>query len=178
MKRIILVLGICSAMALNTFAQDNAIKINPLSAAVATGNIQYEKAIGESQSFQLGLFYTGIKVTDTKFAGFGVTPEYRFYLGDKGALNSFFVAPYVRYQNFSLTEEVSSSKATLSNIGGGLILGRQWLIGESFVLDLFLGPNYSSASVKVKSGSENDLDTGVFGSGIGVRWGICLGFAF
>jgi hypothetical protein len=177
MKKKILLLGILGLMTTTVFAQENAIKLNPLSAIVATGNIAYERAVSDKQSFQLGLYYTGFKITTTKFSGFGITPEYRFYLG-REVLNSFYAAPYIRYQSLSLKETEFDSKATLSLFGGGVVLGRQWVIGDSFTIDLFLGPNYSSGSVKVSTGDDTHFDgLGMF-KGFGLRTGLTLGLAF
>jgi hypothetical protein len=177
MKKTMLISGILCLIAFNLFAQENAIKINPLSAILATGNISYERVVGDKQSFQLGGYYTGVKFSSTKITGYGVTPEYRFYLG-KEALNSFYAAPYMRYQSISFKETEFDSKATLSTFGGGLVIGRQWLIGESFTIDLFLGPNYSSGSVKVSFGDEDDFKGLNFFTGFGLRSGITLGLAF
>lgn len=55
MKKIVLALAVVfAATGLN--AQDgklNAIKINPLSLAFATGNVSYERAVGPQSSIQL-----------------------------------------------------------------------------------------------------------------------------
>ena len=154
--------------------QGNVIKINILSPVVNTFNIQYEKKLKSDASFQLGFFYTGYSTGGTSFSGFGITPEYRFYLSDTEAPKGVYVAPFIRYQSFTLTD--GGNKGTLSLFGGGLILGKQWLFKEKFALDLFIGPSYSSGSVKVTSGSDV-FSTGSF-SGFGVRTGICFGYAF
>ncbi|MCH7515381.1 MAG: DUF3575 domain-containing protein, partial [Bacteroidetes bacterium] len=61
-------------------AQQNVVKMNFLSLIVKTFNVSYERVIDENNSFQLGVLYTGAKIGDTKLTGFGITPEYRFYL--------------------------------------------------------------------------------------------------
>jgi hypothetical protein len=177
MKKVLLTIGMLCVMTITLFAQENAIKINPLSALLATGNISYERLVNDKQSFQLGGYYTGVKFSSTKITGYGITPEYRFYVG-REALNSFYVAPYARYQSISFKETEFDSKATLSTVGGGLLFGRQWLIGDSFTIDLFLGPNYSSGSVKVSFGDEDDFKGLNFFTGFGLRSGITLGLAF
>ena len=150
-----------------------AVKINILSPIVKTFNVQFEKALNTSSSFQLGVFYTGYSSDNTSFKGFGLTPEYRFYLSDTDAPEGVYVAPFVRYQSFKLTDDFTNSEGTFSSFGGGLILGKQWVFKEKIVLDLFLGPAYSSGSVKVESGS-NTFDTGVV-DGFGLRTGFCFG---
>ena len=191
MKRNLIVLSIVVLVvifnAANVFGQSeksSIIKLNPLSLGVATLNVQFEHAVSENNSWQLGVFYTGISVSDTKFSGFGITPEYRFYLSSsKPAPKGFFAAPYLRYQNFSLSTTNSAnsvkSKATLSSFGGGVIFGYQTLIADKISFEVFLGPSYSSSSISVKDNANSDnFSTGTFGSGIGVRTGITFGIAF
>lgn len=160
-------------------AQTNAIKLNILAPIVKTANIQYEKAIGEDKSFQLGLFYTAWSPETTKFTGFGITPEFRFYLSDTPAPAGFYAAPFVRYQNFTVeeTDPDFASKGTLSTIGGGLVIGKQWIFKEKVVLDIYVGPSYASGKVKAESGDSSSLDVGSF-DGFGARFGVSFGFAF
>src|SRR5688500_14753733 len=87
----------------------NAIKLNPLSLILATGNVSYERAIGADKSIQLGAFYSSFGLSDLKYTGWGVTPEFRFYFaGKKEALNGVYVAPFARYQNFSLADKTDT----------------------------------------------------------------------
>lgn len=161
-----------------SLAQENTVKVNIFSPIFRTLNLQYERVLSENSSFQLGFFYTGASIEETRFSGFGLTPEYRFYLSDSPAPAGVYVAPFLRYQNFSLTEDLSSSKGTLSTFGGGLIIGKQWIFKERIALDIFIGPSYSSGSVSASDGSGDvDFSTGLF-SGFGVRSGLCLGIAF
>jgi hypothetical protein len=160
----------------------NAIKLNPLSLAVVTGNVSYERAIGANTSLQLGGFYTSVGISSLKYTGFGLTPEFRLYFaGAKEALNGVYVAPFVRYQSFTLAnnEEGYESKAGMSSIGGGATIGWQKMWGSGFVLDLFAGPSYNSMSLKVEAGDAEDFESikGGF-SGFGVRTGLTLGFGF
>ncbi len=50
-------------------------------------------------SAQLGIAYMGYKVSDTKFIGLILTPEFRIY-PKKNAINGFYIAPYFRYHEF------------------------------------------------------------------------------
>lgn len=177
MKKLLIVALIFSSA--SAFAQQNAIKVNILSPVVKTINVSFEHAISEKGSLQLGFFYTGIKVSDIKYSGFGITPEYRIYLSESPAPEGFYVAPYARYQKLTLSTTVNDSKADFSAIGGGLVIGKQWIFSERVTLDIFLGPNYSSGTVKVTSGSEDEFNSlsGGF-DGFGIRTGITLGIAF
>lgn len=158
-------------------AQQNVIKINILAPIVKTFNVQYERALNDNSSLQLGFFYTGFTSGDTKFTGFGITPEYRFYLSETAAPQGVYIAPFVRYQSFNLKDEETDSEGDFSAFGGGVILGKQWIFKEKIALDIFLGPAYYSGAVDVKSGVEDDFETGAF-DGFGLRAGICFGFRF
>lgn len=181
MKRVLLITALFAAVA-SVNAQDakrsNAVKLNPLSLFFATGNVSYERAIGATQSIQLGGYYSGLSIGGLKYSGFGITPEYRIYFGGKKqALNGGYVAPFGRYQNLSLTEKESANKTSFSSIGGGAILGWQKMWGSGFVLDLFAGPSYNSGKFKNESDEESfNMSSGF--NGFGVRTGITLGFGF
>ncbi len=154
----------------------NVIKINILSPIVKTFNIQYERALNANSSVQLGFFYSGFSTGDTKFSGFGITPEYRFYLSESEAPEGVYIAPFLRYQSFTIKDDITVSEADFSAFGGGVILGKQWIFKEKIALDVFIGPTYSSGTVNLKSGSDS-FDTGAF-DGFGLRTGICFGLKF
>ncbi len=159
----------------NAKAQDekNTIKINPLSALIGVGSVFYERKVDENSSIQLGVAYTGLKLDDVKFNGVAITPEYRFYFKQK-AISGVYVAPYLRYQNYNVKS--GNDEGSYNSIGGGALIGRQWVYGSGFTLDLFFGPSYNSGDYKVKSGTEPEFKGGI--DGIGIRTGIALGFGF
>ncbi|HEX6916263.1 MAG TPA: DUF3575 domain-containing protein [Chitinophagaceae bacterium] len=158
-------------------APKNALKINPVSALIKTGNISYERAIAKNQSLQLGVFYSGLGIGDFKYDGFGVTPEYRFYFGGNGqVLNGGYVAPFGRYQQFSIADKTSSDKAKFETIGGGAVLGWAKSWNSGFVLDIFAGPSYNN--IRFKSGSEDNFDIKGGIKGFGLRTGVSIGFTF
>lgn len=180
MKKLVLVTALVAALT-GAHAQENyknAVKINPLSLFLATGNVSYERAVTENQSFQLGVFYTGVKISDLKYSGVGITPEYRFYIaGHKEAMNGVYVAPFARYQNFSIQDKTNNDKISFSSIGGGALLGWEKTWSSGFVLDIFLGPSYNSGTIKDNTNEENwDISGGI--DGFTLRTGITLGFSF
>jgi hypothetical protein len=151
--------------------------MNPASVLLSTGNVSYERAITSNQSAQLGVFYSGLGLGDFKYEGFGLTPEYRFYFGgDRQALNGGYVAPFARYQQFSISDKASNAKGKFETIGGGAVLGYEKSSRSGFVFDLFAGPSYNN--IKFKNGSENDFDIKGGIKGFGLRAGISLGFTF
>ena len=178
MRKISLVLAFVAAtIAVN--AQEgkmNAIKLNPLSLAVLTGNVSYERAIGEKTSVQLGGFYSGFTLSGLKYSGWGVTPEFRYYITGE-ALNGFYAAPFGRYQSYSLTDKETSDKTSFTTIGGGAILGFQRMGDSGFTFDVFAGPSYNKAKFKNETDEEEfNVSGGV--AGFGVRFGLTVGFGF
>jgi hypothetical protein len=156
----------------------NAVKMNPVSLLVKTGNIAYERAVSPKTSVQLGAFYSGVGLNDFKYAGWGVTPEVRFYMDRQAkALNGVYMAPFVRYQNFAIRDEELKSKARFTSVGGGAILGWQRAWSSGFTLDLFAGPSVSKLSFK-DDGDEDDFEVSGGFKGFGLRTGITVGFSF
>lgn len=181
MKKVVLVMALVAALGTAKAQEgENAIKINPLSLFLATGNVAYERATGEKQTFQLGAFYSGVKLSSLKYSGFGITPEYRFYVGSRGeAMNGIYLAPFLRYQNFKIEDTDTKEKVTFSSFGGGGLFGWEKSWGSGFMLDLFIGPAYNSGKVKVEDGADED-DFNISGGieGFGLRTGLTLGFRF
>lgn len=159
-----------------SYGQGNVVKINIFSPIVKTFNVAYEKKLNANSSGQLGFFYTGYSTGDTEFSGFGITPEYRFYLSDTEAPQGVYVAPFVRYQSFKVEDKTLNNKGEFTAFGGGLIIGKQWIFKERVSLDIFIGPAYFSGDTKTTSGT-NTFDTDAF-DGFTVRTGLTLGIAF
>jgi hypothetical protein len=167
-------------------AQNHALKVNLLSPLVKTGSFFYEHKLNDASSLQLGGLVTYWGLGDTKISGFAITPEYRRYLSnDKQALEGFYVAPFARYQNLGLslqtsTDDGTTAKATVHTIGGGVVVGHQWVFRRRITLDTFFGPSYNSNVTKLKASSgeaSESFDLGSF-QGFGLRTGVTLGVAF
>lgn len=180
MKKIVVVLLCCSLFQLVN-AQErplNAVKLNPLSLLFITGNVTYERAVSENQSVQLGVFYSGVRLSDLKYSGLGITPEYRFYFGGhKEALNGVYAGPFLRYQHFKLKDKSSGDEAKYSSFGGGGVIGWEKAYESGLVLDLFVGPAYYSGKLGDNS-NQNEFDVNASFDGFTIRTGITLGFSF
>lgn len=155
-------------------SEKNVLKVNTLSLIIGTGSIFYERKLSDGLSGQMGVTYLNYKASGTKFTGLILTPEVRLY-PKKNAIDGFYVAPYLRYQNYTLSD--ASAKGTLSVMGGGLLFGRQWIKKSGFTMDMFFGGHYGSASLKATYGDTSTLNSDLF-SGFGFRAGFALGFAF
>jgi hypothetical protein len=181
MKKLIVAACILFA-ALGSKAQDvspqQAVKINPLSLFLITGNVSYEHKTADNQSFQVGVFYSGVSLSGLKYSGLGITPEYRFYFaGHKQALDGVYAAPFLRYQSFTLKEKSTLDKANYSSFGGGALIGWEKASRSGFVIDLFVGPAFNAGKFKNDADEDEfDITSGI--DGFGIRAGIALGFAF
>lgn len=165
------------AMSASAQTKSNVVKTNLFSPIVKTYWLSYEHLFNDNLGAQLGFFYTGVSVGTTNFSGYSFTPEARFYLGDSPAPKGIYIAPGLRYSSFSLTDDGTTDKATYSTIGGALIVGAQTLLKDVVTLEAYLGPAYSSGTLKVDSGTASSFDLGGF-DGFGFRFGITLGIAF
>lgn len=184
MKKILFFFALSAISATLLHAQEsgksNAFKINIFSPIVKTGFFFYERKLNEKSSAQLGVGFTSFGNDELKISGLFFTPEYRFALSGE-SMNGFYIGPFLRYQNLKLEEKISDqgnpSKATLSTIGGGVVVGRQWMFKDIVTLDIFLGPSYNSGKLKVTAGDDVEDVPGAF-NGFGVRTGVTLGIAF
>jgi hypothetical protein len=177
MKKILLLtLMLSGAFTSKMFAQEvkQTFKINPLSALFRTGSVFYERQMSDKTSLQLGFAYTGLKLDETSFSGVAITPEFRYY-PKANALSGLYLAPFLRYQNYTVKDDFS--KGNYSSIGGGAVLGRQWVYKSGFTLDLFFGPAFNSGKVKADAGSSEPEVSGTI-DGFGLRTGILIGFGF
>lgn len=179
MKKISLAAVLLAVAVTGAFAQKSEpvsiVKVNILSPLVRTFSGFYERKIAPSASVQLGLSYTGAEIDDVQLRGWSIAPEFRFYAGKKEAMEGIYVAPFVRIGNFEVSDELA--KADLRTLGGGLIVGHQWIFTKGLTLDVFLGPSYSSGKLKLTEG-QSEPDTPGSVDGFGLRSGVTLGFAF
>ncbi|MBC7915465.1 MAG: DUF3575 domain-containing protein [Pyrinomonadaceae bacterium] len=107
-------------------------------------------------------------------SGNAYTGEFRFYGGKKPGARGFYLALYGRYATFNHDYDyrfTSSSNSSVSipinskvqGFGGGLMLGKQWLIAKRVNLDVYiLGAHYgkltgtSNGLANLSSLSDND----------------------
>jgi hypothetical protein len=93
-------------------------------------------------------------------------PELRFYVGKKGAMQGFYIAPYARFLRGSSTLNVTTTNnktydgtMNLKANRGGIMLGYQWIISNHFVIDWGIGAlQYSRYNLSVRAGSIPQAD--------------------
>jgi hypothetical protein len=149
------------------------VKVNLSSIALSHYSLQYEYVLNNRQSIALGLGVSpreGLPfkqtlldnfgenadarsaIESTTFSKFTITPEYRFYLGKKGAPSGFYIAPFARYTNMSFDNDYTYTPSSgekhvahvtgkFNGIGGGVMVGSQWLLSSRVTLDWWIaGP--------------------------------------
>lgn len=153
--------------------KSNVIKINLPALLFKNISVQYERKVGKKMSaavnvhtipfgqlpFQSTFKNVGgssdVQYSQFKLGSFGVVPEFRFYVGKKGALRGFYIGPFISYNSYKIDLPINYSNNTKTGIfegklnatTGGLQLGTQFKLGKNMVLDWWiLGPNYGSAN--------------------------------
>lgn len=154
----------------------NAVKTDLFSPFLRTGVLKYERAINEDISVQLGFFYTGYspRESEAKLNGFGITPEFRYYLSDTPAPVGTYLAPNFRYMSLTAEDPTGNEEATLTSFGLAINLGKQWMLKDIVLIDIWVGPAYNFRTLDDPSG-EVDIEGA---DGFGVRIGLALGIAF
>lgn len=164
-----------------SYGQRFAVKVNVLSPIVRTWNFAAEYAFGKHSSGQMGFSTTNLeirkigKIEDLALSGTALTAEYRYYL--KAAPRGFYAAPFVRRRNFELSRTDVNAKADFSSWTGAIVLGHQFIIRNRVTIDFFIGPSFSSHTLKVTVGSIDDFKLGSL-TGPGLRTGLTVGVAF
>lgn len=159
----------------NAPEEQNVVKVNTLTLIIGTGQIFYERKLSDVGSAQLGISYMNYSYGNVGFSGIVFTPEYRYYF-QENAPSGVYAAPYVKFANYSLKQKKSSGSADYTNYGAGVAIGRQWIMGSGFTLDLYFGGHYGSGKILASDGEE-DWESDRF-EGFRLRAGFGLGFAF
>jgi len=180
MKKIVVLVFTMLIISAALNAQDawkkNAVKTDLFSPFLRTGVLKYERAFTEDISVQLGFFYTGYSPGDSeaKLRGFGITPEFRLYLSDTPAPVGTYLAPNFRYMSQKAEDPTNNEEATLTSFGLAINLGKQWMLKDIVLIDIWVGPVYNFRTLDDPSGAI-DQDGA---DGFGLRLGLALGVAF
>lgn len=159
------------------YAQNIALKVNPLSFFGGTDLVSGEFKIGDNSSVIAGLGVAGYKIAGSKYSSFGGEAQYRYYFSE--ALHGWYGGAKVGYLagKVKLEDYYNDGTKYETNYGAlnlGVKGGYQWIFGSGFTLDLNLGAAYSSFKYDDNSGNFSTLK----GSGILPNLGFALGFAF
>jgi hypothetical protein len=127
------------------YRSKNVVKFNMMSLALATGTLQYERALHKNFSVALAgtrVFERGLNnfltngdpfLESLKFDGWAITPEFRFYPGktlENPAPHGFYIALYGRMTNLRLRNTFFYSVESTSN---GVTTNNEYEADASFV---------------------------------------------
>ena len=183
-------------------AQDNNIKLNLMSIPLGIAYPQYERVISPKLSVQLGFGFSPKKkipqftknilddyINDEsdgsasessmsvffdklRYTTIILTPEVRYFLGNKGAPRGVYLGAFLRYARHSGTsiypherdsgEIVDFDGELKSNaFGGGINLGIQWLIKDKISIDwniIGIGINKSVIDLRIEGDNMTPKD--------------------
>lgn len=172
--------------------KNNIFKINVPALFLKNISVQYEKKVSRKNSFAIAMRYrpnTNIPfkkmvedlITDTlvktdlfKVGNIGITPEYRFYLGKKGAFHGFYIGPFISYNHYEsyvpvnyidyvdnvIINKTATFKGGANTFTVGFQLGAQWKLSDKIYLDWWItGPNYGFVNGAFNfAGALNDIE--------------------
>lgn len=139
-------------------AQKNIVKTGLTGAFLGDIKLAFESAITPNSSMLFNIGYLDPTLSplipDKAFTpkaynllesngGISFSAEYRFYISNKGRMQGFYLAPYLRYFNQSMLfdDEIANYLFTvdtkLSTFGTGIQLGYQWIFSDLFTFDFF-----------------------------------------
>lgn len=160
MKKLILLIIVLTS--LSGFAQDNIIKLGVFGASYGDFSLTYERKVTPKSAINFTIGYmnpnlsvldwfevdyssSGMVLRELK-SGFHSSFDYRFYLGEKEALNGFYIAPYLRYINYNslFSDEINGKDFNVdvkfNSAGLGFQMGYQWIVHDNISIDwYFLG---------------------------------------
>lgn len=159
-SRVLLFTTILFLGAFSINAQEHAIKVNPVGLAFSIANVGYEFETKESQT----LSFSGLYYNISDVSGFGAGAAYRFYFSKKDAFRGWHAGPTLAYVAL---EDSDNNSVGAFGLGGEI--GYQWIIGNHFLIDTFLGVGYVAAN-------SNDLNTDL--QTVSVNLGVSIGYAW
>lgn len=171
---------------------DNIIKLNIPALVFKNFSVQYEHKLGHKQSLAISARYrpvtgipfqkavedyigdSSIRVDLGKIGNIGINAEYRFYLGKKGDMRGFYIAPMLAYNNYKgdvpvnyydyvnnkRIDKTATFKGSMNTVTAGLQIGAQWKLGEKIYFDWWIaGPSYGISRGDFNfTGSLNDIE--------------------
>jgi hypothetical protein len=158
----------------------NVLKTSLVPMVLLNFSLIYERVLNEKLSVNTGIsimpwrtipfrnyietdnLTTESLIWGTRFWGISVTPELRFYpFGKKSIPEGFYLGPKFVYKSykgesdFLFRTHITHANGSLSQMGGGMIMGYQWLLGGRFAIDLnFFGLGLNRYMTKVNIASK------------------------
>jgi hypothetical protein len=186
------ILTLSSAIAQNVTEPKNVVNLGLGGLALGNVSLNYERTFSDSRAASLtaglliprklpSLIYDNISDednwdTDNKLSGFFIMPEYRFYPSYKIAPEGFYIAPFLRFNYYTLDisgdfDDVTADiKGKFTGFGGGVQFGMHWVIKERVSIDFYMagiGLYYDNFSLRFES-DDPDVDYDELGNDVEV----------
>ncbi|WP_396181545.1 DUF3575 domain-containing protein [Flavobacterium sp.] len=168
-----------------TNAQENIVKVNPLSILGGTDLVSFEHKLGDNSSFVVGGGIGGFKIGDAKYSNLGGELQYRYYFNE--ALQGFYAGAQAGYNSgkvklensfsISSTGAITTGTSNETNFGAlkvGAKGGYQWIWDSGLSIDLNVGIAYNKFTYK----NEDGLFSTLKASGTLPNFGFGIGYAF
>jgi hypothetical protein len=192
-------------------AKKNSFKISPTAFVASTFVLSYERYVAESVTLQLtgglmaasknsgngGTYYNGtsyVTYNDKDKANGGLVDlslKYYFLKG-KSVMSGLYAGPYGRYSknNFEINGYTTTGNSTymqtkysITSYEGGAVFGWQWVAGNAFVMDMYVGGGLKVSTNTAPASYDRDnrsfliLESQDY-TGITPKAGFRLGFVF
>ena len=182
-----------------SFDKKNIAKIDLVSPAFRTFQLQIERVRNESNSVAFSLLYTDQTDAITNAAylyRLAATLEHRYYMSKSDAPQGFYLSSFLRYQWMQTEDWLYNylfdgtgsyvgvgtyEKRTLNTGGLGVNLGYQSIFKDKIAIDAYFGPVYNTGDKRVNTSNPyNYRPNESFKPYVGyfVRAGISIGYVF
>lgn len=158
-------------------AKNNMIKINLSALVFKNISVQYERKLGKRTTAALNVHFIpfgklpfaslvekiiddpSVKIDQFKLGNFGFAPEFRYYVGKRGAFHGFYIGGFMNYNSYKSDFPINYSNETRTGVFSGTVksttfgiqIGANIKLGKSVYLDWWiLGPNYGAGSGDLK----------------------------
>jgi len=180
-----------SAVAQDVTEPKNVVNLGLGGLALGNVSLNYERTFSDSRAASLtaglliprklpSLIYDNISDdnwdADNKLSGFFIMPEFRFYPSYKIAPEGFYIAPFLRFNYYTLDisgdfDDVTADiKGKFTGFGGGVQFGMHWIIKERVSIDFYMagiGLYYDNLSLRFES-DDPDVDYDELGNDVEV----------
>jgi len=177
----------------NSRSYNNIVKINPFGSIASAIPISIERMfLNEKFSLLIGATYiynqSGSGQTTYNTEGVVLAPEIRHYFFNDTTLPvKVYISGFFKYEEHSNTTKDrldNTMKGISKGTGGGILIGNQWFFSNRFVLDLYVGPSYTSYKnteqyvMNIEKGGLIPSFTAQKNTGTKVRMGLTVGVIF
>lgn len=173
---------------------DHLLKTNLLNLPFKSFNLEYERSFRPNISLGIGLAFTPNRdlpfkssitknienengkrsIEEAQFNQFSITPQMRFYFGDRDVFTRFYASPYIKYSHYRTNttlyyqysmegsdERIEVSipiSGNINTLSAGIAIGLQFQLLKSLYLDWkIIGNHYGFAFGKGSGKSNHPL---------------------